>query len=100
MHAGTITYAGTAYTSISSFALLVIKERKPHRRACDGWKEVSIAGVKLSALRQMATGMARQPPQQQAEQLLSQAEQLQRHARQLQEQAERMHQQAAALKEA
>ena len=73
LRAGTIEHGGAAHSSISSFALAVLKDRNPKRRACDGWREVSMGGVRLLVMRRNAmriiaqeaagnpTGLARKP---------------------------------------
>ena len=48
---GAIIYEGIRYRAISKFALVVLRERNPLRQSCDGWKEVTLNGEKLDALR-------------------------------------------------
>jgi hypothetical protein len=48
---GAIVYAGEEHHSISAFALAAARSRNPARQACDGWKEVRLAGRKLEAWR-------------------------------------------------
>lgn len=57
---GVITYGSEQYASISSFALAAARSRNPARQACDGWKEVRLAGRKLELWRQAY--LAKQPP--------------------------------------
>lgn len=46
-----IGWGGQEYPSISSFALHVLKTRNPDRRACDGWREVRLAGKRLEVFK-------------------------------------------------